>query len=417
MTIQFGKFRTTQWILFFSIVLFTVTTNVQINRLFCLLIAFSSGLDFLLKRKFTFNLNSHIIWYALYCLLLSVSVVYAITPAVKVNSVIVSCFTTLILGCCLQYNINSKEDVLFFLKAFMVASVALILNLISVYGINTFRYIQQSEVSIRIGDDVSNANSVGISMAYGSIIAVFFLVYNSNKYYSVLYKIVHLSIILLSSVFVLLSGSRKALVILFVGFGILFVFCGKKESIAKRLSSILLACIVVLILLYALNNVPAFSLIYKRMDSLLSGLSGKGSLDYSSRERFRFIDEGWNAFLKHPFLGQGAYSSYMYFHTYSHNNFIEVLMNTGLIGFLIFYTPYIKNCFELFRTSRHDNTYWILLILYLWVIFGGYGMVTYFNKIEFFIVIIVNQWLIFNKKEMINDAPKCFKSYTSKLRF
>lgn len=405
MTIQLGKYRITQWILFFSIIIFTVTTNVQINRVICLLIAFSSGLDYLLKRKFTIRPNSHIIWYALYCILLCISIVYAITPAVKVNSVIFSCFTTLILGCCLQYNIDSKDDVLFFLRAFMVASVALIFNMISIYGINTFRYIQQSEVSIRIGDDVSNSNSVGISMAYGAIIAVFFLVHTSNKHISVIYKIVHISIILLSSVFVLLSGSRKALVILFVGFGVLFVFCGKRGNIVKRLSSILFAGLAVLILLYALNNVPAFSLIYNRMDSLLSGLSGKGTLDYSSRERFRYIEEGWNAFLKHPILGEGAYSSYMYFHTYSHNNFIEVLMNTGFIGFLIFYIPYIKNCFELFKTSRHDNTYWLLLILYLWILFGGYGMVTYFNKLEFFIVIIVNQWLILNKNEVsIGDS-------------
>ncbi len=416
MIIQFGKYRITQWILFVSIIIFTITTNVQINRLLCVLIAFSTGLDYLLKRKFTINLNSHIIWYTVYCILLCVSIVYAITPQVKVYSVIISCFTTLILGCCLHYNIVSKDDVLFYLKAFMVASVALIVNMISVYGINTFKYIQQSEVSIRIGDDVSNANSVGISMAYGAIIALFFLMQNSNKYTTALYKIIHIAIILLSSVFVMLSGSRKALVILFFGFSVIFVFCGKRGSVIKRIGSIIIAGIAVLILFLAVRNVPAFSLIYNRMDSLLSGLSGTGTLDFSSRERFRFIEEGWDAFLRHPILGEGAYSSYMYFHTYSHNNFIEVLMNTGFIGFMIFYIPYIKNCLEFFKTSRHDNTYWILVVLYFWVLLGGYGMVTYYNKLEFFIVIIANQWLILNRKELYNNSSNLLSPNSSRFK-
>lgn len=391
--------KLSKWFLFVTIIVFTVTTNTRVNRIFCVLVVVICGLNMITRKEHKIRINEMLIGYLLYTLLLCCSSVYAIAPSNKVQSLLISCITTLVLSFFFLDNIETKEDVSFFLKAYMLGSVFQIVSIISVYGVYTIRIMQQTETSIRLGDDISNSNSIGMSLAYGALISVFLFIENITKHSNKAIRWIYVLIAVFTSVFCLMSGSRKALFVLSAGLIILFVFSGNRSGIFKRLGSIISAIIVVIVLLYVLNNVTAFHVINERMNDLLGGIFKNQTYDHSAATRFRFIREGLEAFSHHPILGEGVYSSYFYFGTYSHNNFVEVLMNTGIIGFLIFYFPYLIVFTKFISTNKEDKTYWIMLVFFAWILIGGYGMVTYYNKLNEFMVIMANQWILLNNRE------------------
>ena len=105
------------------------------------------------------------------------------------------------------------------------------------------------------------------------------------------------------------------------------------------------------------------------------------------------IKTGWTAFMESPLIGKGLYASYKYFATYSHNNFIEILMNTGIIGFAIFYYPYMTGIYDFTKINRNEKLYSVMLVIFLWVLLGGYGMVTYYSKNSMTLMALVSIWL------------------------
>ena len=71
--------------------------------------------------------------------------------------------------------IEDENDIKYILKAFMIAALVQCIYMISVYGTNVFEVISNSDDAIRVGDEVSNSNSVGISFAYGAVVSFYFI--------------------------------------------------------------------------------------------------------------------------------------------------------------------------------------------------------------------------------------------------
>ena len=87
------------------------------------------------------------------------------------------------------------------------------------------------------------------------------------------------------------------------------------------------------------------------MDGLFKG----GTTDQSFNQRQAMIDRGWKWFLKKPFLGYGL-SNFSVLHrelfgweTYAHNNFIEILVSGGIVGFALYYSIYVYIFVKLWR--------------------------------------------------------------------
>lgn len=381
------------FVVFVSIIVFTSSVNSTINRIFALIFVASGIIDFAFKKEKFIKCNTAVIWYFIYLIFLTFSTTYAIAPPDKVKSIIVSCSTVFVLSFILSNSIETRRDIEIVLKAFMVAGVIQFLYMISIYGLDTIHMLKDDTNNLRIGDDVSNSNSVGMSLSYSAIIASYFLL-NIKDYKSKRMKrIPYVFIILLTSSMALLSGSRKALAILLFGFLIMFYFGNNKGDLFSKLKKATFVILILSVFYIVLKNVSIFHVIGGRTQLLIDGVVNGQSYDHSTEARVSLINRGFNAFLSHPFLGQGPYSSYNYFGTYSHNNFIEVLMNTGVIGFILFYIPYYKTSVKLVRSPKNETIYWILFILFTWVFLGGFGMVTYYSKSSIFFIVITNEWL------------------------
>lgn len=84
------------------------------------------------------------------------------------------------------------------------------------------------------------------------------------------------------------------------------------------------------------------------MEGLFNLLSGEGEADYSALSRADMIDYGLQQWLYSPIWGYGL-DSFKYFYglvtgvvSYSHNNYVELLFDLGLIGCILYYIFYLK---------------------------------------------------------------------------
>ena len=74
---------------------------------------------------------------------------------------------------------------------------------------------------------------------------------------------------------------------------------------------------------------------------------------------------------------------------YLHNNYIELLAGTGVIGLLAYYSMYLYVAYNLIRyRDIHSNEYIMVLILFLSQIVMDMGMVSYESKSTYFYMML-----------------------------
>ena len=392
--------KLSKWTLFLSIIISLVSDSATINRAASLIMIVVCSANLFLVHHGKIKNSSALIGLFLYGIILIISCGYTIAPSGRAISVTISYFLSFFYAVFVIDNIEDVKDIDYFLHSILIASIVQLVYMLSIYGINIFRVIQQSENSIRIGDQTSNSNTVGMLFAYGAIISTFFFL-KANREHTVRGRVIYLVASISLSAISLLSGSRKGLVVLIAGMILIILFTGNENKIGSKLKTLIIAVIVAVGLYFAISTLPVFSTVYIRMLNLINGLNGSSMLDYSSRERLRMIEEGLRVFSEHPILGQGVYASYHYFGSYSHNNFVEVLMNTGIVGFVVYYFPYLQYTFRLLKCDKNDKRYWLITFFFLWIFLGGYGMVTYYEKITMILVALTAQWYTLNEVKNI----------------
>jgi O-antigen ligase len=100
------------------------------------------------------------------------------------------------------------------------------------------------------------------------------------------------------------------------------------------------------------------------------------------------IKKGMEYFWKRPITGYGLDNFRIitnYSNLYSHNNFIEILFSSGVIGFCIYYSKYllllIKQCtLKLTKSNHYYITAKMLLCLFVIFTVFEYWFVTYYER-------------------------------------
>ena len=144
-------------------------------------------------------------------------------------------------------------------------------------------------------------------------------------------------------------------------------------------------------------KVPMFyDVIGSRMESYLIFLGGDTShADGSSRIRSQMIEIGLQKWQESPLWGYG-FDSFKYFNEsvtghfyYSHNNFVEMLYNLGIIGFIAYYSYYIKLLFASYneknRISLSARAFSVAMVISMMVYeYGAINYTTTSTMIMFF---------------------------------
>lgn len=211
---------------------------------------------------------------------------------------------------------------------------------------------------IRIGDSLSgNVNVAGANFGILSVFLAYICIKDKTKFSYILFGAV--------AAIMLLTGSKMSIIILVLD---LRFFIKSSEN---KVNTFLVVFIVALIMVFAVFTIPFFyNIIGVRIEDMLFSMFGvgKGVASHSTDVRKVMIQEGFRFFWDHPIIGGGE----KYFATrtstiygYSHCNYVEILCNAGIIGFLLYFGPLFNNLKKMILFKNEDSSFKQLAITLL----------------------------------------------------
>lgn len=233
--------------------------------------------------------------------------------------------------------------------------------------------------NIRLGSDFDNENSLGFTFLTG-LVSTLGLAFCKTK--RGMLKTLYISFSsLLFVVAIVLTGSRAALLGSFVTlltFAFLTLYKNHIIALIVVFISILISCIIVL-------NLPAFASLKTRLLSLFSLGSAQAKYDASVTGRISMIFDGFQYSMKRLFFGYGAggFSSITNHNSYSHATLPELLCNYGMIGFILFLSPFFVILIKSRRNKFVFNN--TILLVFGILLIGMFGTVL-LEKKAFFVL-------------------------------
>lgn len=292
---------------------------------------------------------------------------------------------------------NAEE---YILKIIMYAGIAFSIYVILYYGFG--EYFNKLMNGERVGEEINNVNVIGKQISVPIILAIYYYIYTNKKFY--LFSIIIPVIVSLG------TGSRGVLISITIGI-LLVLFLKDKNNISiNKIFKYLVFLIMIAIITIELFKMPIFSTIFKRFENMTNIVTKNGVIDNSTLERNEFIKVGFQQFLKNPIFGIGvANSGYITitvvpgFFTYLHNNFVELLACTGLIGFGLFYFSHIYIIFYCIKYWKKRNKYLnITLIIFLLNIVLDYGAISYYSK-NTYVFFLLGLIAVKNERKKMNE--------------
>lgn len=171
---------------------------------------------------------------------------------------------------------------------------------------------------------------------------------------------------------IFMNGTRKLLVAPFIFGVIVLIILYNKRPL--RLIKWIGGSIILVITVYFVitTNHILYDAIGERITSFLLYLqTGDRAADASAYTRDQMKSLAWNLFIKYPISGIGAnafqevYGDIYGVYLYSHNNYLEILCNQGIIGFIIYYGWYLYALLVTFKKAIRKNLYALGMFAFL----------------------------------------------------
>lgn len=288
--------------------------------------------------------------------------------------------TSVIIAFVIGNIVYTEKDIKMIMFGYCLAGAFLSLNFFMTYGEEIFTLAQKVQEAERLGNEYGNVNEVAIRCLFSFIICCYYAFLDKGvgkrKIPAILNAFICFSVILF-------TGSRKTLVVAVVAIAVMFWQYSKTKSSATRIKYILIGALMIFLMIVIVINVPIFSGYKERFVVLFETITGNvGKNSKSDLNRLRFITDGFKYFSNNMIFGGGICHSYELFGTYAHNNYIEMLINFGITGFIIYYWGYVVNFVNLFRMRNTDNSNikTLFFVLMCAIVVLDVGVVTYYDR-------------------------------------
>lgn len=246
----------------------------------------------------------------------------------------------------------------------------------------------------RFGSNYGNVNAVGTGIAISAILC-FYIILDEKKYHYLLFFAI-------MTITIFLTGSRKS--IMFVVITIIStLYLRARGSYKDKIKFLFISMAVIGVLCYVLFKVPIFyEIIGKRMESMVSFVSGEGTVEGSINERALMIKFGFDVFKEKPLIGYGIDNYRILFGrafgnwTYAHNNYIELMVDTGLIGLFAYYLTHIVVLKDLFcgvKKTKYNTLYYVFISIIICYVLLSVSFVYYDSK-HFNILIVLASCIV-----------------------
>lgn len=308
--------------------------------------------------------NIQTIIYFLFVFFCFISVFFSVN---KIESTVYFSRIVLIFFCYLFFVLSKFESktILFVLFGFFaIEGLAIFIQFIEVYEFGSFFGRNSTLIGVS-----SNINIAGFSIALLYPFAIQF--YNKKGFY---YRIFAFVVILISSFSIILTGSRGAILSMSIAiFGCVFYYSAKEKQFMSRIKKIIFIISPFLLTVF------------------ISEILFKGGLNYTNRieqivtrgssSRLAYYKDVVSSFKEKPFTGVGIGNWKLnsikegkrhiegYIVPYhAHNDFLQILAETGIFGFLFYVGIFIYILYVCFKNFIRSNILFscsIFLIIYL----------------------------------------------------
>lgn len=317
----------------------------QIMTIMGVLIIFGRSM---IDKSFYQNIKHRCIKYliVLYLLYTIYGLYFLRTGDYNDDMLIFTCVQNIAIYFCLISFFNHDNWIDYLIIPFILSATFIILYIFSVEK----NILLSAQLDERIGGELSgNVNTVGYSMGTLSMVLFYFFIKKKNYFV--------LLVLIVDWLIMLLTGSKKTILIILVELIMAYYYSKNKRK------AILWVIILGVGFYYVLFNIPVFyELIGQRVEDMFGTMFGLPNANYShsTDDREGMINEGFKLWLQVPLFGGGmnyfSYATKIYSnYGYSHCNVTEVLCNFGIMGFLMYYVPYIKNLFTCIKNYKLDR--------------------------------------------------------------
>lgn len=291
-------------------------------------------------RKLEKNQNNYLLSLFLFIIIVLLTGIFSVDPRYPLK-IALNIFSILLSSYFVSLRLKNRTELLLFYKSVFTATlIYLIILYFVVFDGVTFNFIESETFG-------KNSSSVIIFVGLVSLL-ILSLLTQRNK------AITFISLFFFISIF--FTASIKVIVVSTLLLIFYFFF---RDGF--KIKNILFAFILFTLFLFAaewyinfsgLSSEQSFLRITSRLSVLFGGQSEIGYIDsdYMSGFRLYIIEEGMNLFYQNPWKGIGLENTRHFLGTYTHNNFVEILAGTGIIGFLIYITGLyiiIKSVFKI----------------------------------------------------------------------
>ena len=269
----------------FTIIAFGDSSSMYVvsNGVFAVLL----GLISIYVLKASPNIPTKVFIFLPFCLFCFTSIIWSYRSGASQTRAL-TILSLNILFVALAVYILKTESAQAYINGLAICGIMLLVYVVRVYGISGLSSaIQEGE---RVGGEIVNENTLAIFLS----ISVVVLLYNFYKKRKVFYLLLLLPVVLI----VALTGSKKGLLDLVVGFVLVSLLMQKDSEGVKKYLKILLMIAIGCVLFYFAWNLPIFAVVRDRFELMFSFLGGSSSrIDYSTQERQIMIEYGLKQFL------------------------------------------------------------------------------------------------------------------------
>ena len=375
--------------------------NVYISFIIAVITVLILLLDsFTNNHKISIKLSKFHLWgfcFAVYCLLSSLWAVnpgYSLSKGLTIIQIIV-CMSVLYNHYCKDFQSKPLLSILEY-SGYMIA-----LYYISFFGLSSIK--SSLFLGSRMENAFANANTIGMACAISFILSIYTMLYKNKKI------IVKLPFIVLALLIVAATASRKALVMIIIGVLLLFLFKYASRNIIKTILRSLLICGLLGTIFITVLSLPIFDGLNHRMEGLIATITGTGSVDNSTYLRQQFIKIGLEQFFETPLFGIGIDNARLLllqhfgYTTYLHNNYVELLASSGIVGVSLFYSIYAYILYKLkFNWSNYTYEKIAVLLLILLMLAMDFGVVSYYSKSTYFYIMVFYLYVKYSARRRRN---------------
>lgn len=317
--------------------------------------------------------------YFIWALILLLYCFFSCFWAARNNLTAFSCSISVLQGCLMGFTVlymtDSVNKIDGVIKAFTIAGIIISLRFflqvpISFWGKET-RF-----------DNIPlfRSNYTAVFLAY--IAGIIFYRILKDKHLSTAKCGYNIFLILLFMFISIMTGTKKG--ILVFGTIVLLTFILSSTNPIKLIIRIALGALGVFLVYYLIMNIELFygAIGYRFEKMVYQYLGINGVADGSTRERLAFARDALDVFKNHPFFGVGL-DGYRYLNriqfTYSHNNYIELLADIGIIGFSIYYSKYLALLATAIKKIKNNQLLFSILAA---MIIADFGTVSYSAELQ-----------------------------------